>query len=75
MKNYISKLLHNYHTRGGGTILAALTLPGMGCRFLPTCSEYTQMSIEKYGLVRGCGRAIVRLGRCNPLFHGGLDLP
>ena len=43
------------------------------CRFFPTCSEYAQEAIEKYGVIRGSVRAIVRLSRCHPLHRGGLD--
>jgi len=36
------------------------------CVFLPTCSEYTKQSIEKYGALKGTWRGIIRIFRCHP---------
>lgn len=43
------------------------------CRYLPTCSEYALEAIERRGVVAGTFKALGRLLRCNPLFHGGYD--
>jgi putative membrane protein insertion efficiency factor len=43
------------------------------CIFLPTCSEYAYVAIERYGLWRGGAMAIRRIGRCHPLGTGGFD--
>jgi hypothetical protein len=43
------------------------------CRHEPTCSEYMSRSIRKYGLLKGGGRGIFRIVRCNPLSKGGFD--
>jgi putative membrane protein insertion efficiency factor len=43
------------------------------CRFLPTCSEYAVDAVAQHGAVRGGGRALWRVLRCNPLFRGGYD--
>ncbi len=40
------------------------------CRFVPTCSEYALIAIEKYGACRGGRLAIKRILRCHP-FHRG----
>lgn len=46
------------------------------CRFYPTCSEYTLVSVKKYGIVRGGKRAIARLRRCNKYnLDSCMDLP
>ena len=43
------------------------------CRFYPTCSEYSLQAIEKYGVIKGGGKALWRILRCNPLCRGGYD--
>jgi putative membrane protein insertion efficiency factor len=43
------------------------------CIFLPTCSEYAYIAIERHGLLRGSALAVARIGRCHPLSKGGLD--
>ena len=43
------------------------------CRFDPTCSEYTYQAIEKYGLLKGGFKGIIRILRCNPFSRGGDD--
>lgn len=36
------------------------------CRFNPTCSQYAQEAITKYGAFKGGWLALRRLLRCNP---------
>lgn len=43
------------------------------CRFSPTCSAYTYQSIERYGLIKGAARGILRLLKCHPFHPGGYD--
>nr|WP_092074533.1 membrane protein insertion efficiency factor YidD [Dendrosporobacter quercicolus]NSL49074.1 membrane protein insertion efficiency factor YidD [Dendrosporobacter quercicolus DSM 1736]SDN00630.1 hypothetical protein SAMN04488502_11056 [Dendrosporobacter quercicolus] len=43
------------------------------CRFVPTCSEYALLAIEKYGVWRGLYLAIRRILRCHPFHPGGYD--
>jgi putative membrane protein insertion efficiency factor len=38
-----------------------------GCRMVPTCSQYSIESIEKYGVIRGSFRSFLRILKCNPL--------
>lgn len=45
------------------------------CRFLPSCSEYTRMAIEDWGVARGSWLGLKRILRCHPFHPGGLDLP
>jgi putative membrane protein insertion efficiency factor len=49
--------------------------PGGYCRYTPTCSQYTKMSIEKHGLIWGSLKGAWRVLRCNPFSKGGMDLP
>lgn len=43
------------------------------CRFVPTCSQYALIAIEKYGIARGGKLAIKRVLRCHPFHPGGYD--
>ncbi len=43
------------------------------CRFYPTCSEYAIQAINKYGILKGIGKAIVRILKCHPFHPGGYD--
>ena len=47
-------------------------LPGC-CRFEPSCSSYAAGAIEHFGLLRGLGKAALRLLKCHPLHPGGYD--
>ncbi len=41
------------------------------CIYLPTCSEYALVAVQKRGILVGSALALGRILRCNPLFHGG----
>lgn len=43
------------------------------CRFTPTCSQYAQEAIAKYGVGKGGWLAVVRLSKCHPFHPGGYD--
>lgn len=43
------------------------------CIYLPTCSQYALEAVKTRGIVVGIALALVRILRCNPLFHGGYD--
>ena len=43
------------------------------CRYTPTCSQYAQTAIERYGAVKGARLAAWRVLRCNPFSKGGYD--
>lgn len=47
--------------------------PILGCRFYPSCSEYTIRAINERGAVIGSLYGAWRILRCNPLSAGGVD--
>ncbi|MCL2547348.1 MAG: membrane protein insertion efficiency factor YidD [Oscillospiraceae bacterium] len=45
------------------------------CRFLPTCSEYGTLAIEKYGAGKGSWLLIKRFCKCHPFYRGDVFDP
>ncbi len=43
------------------------------CRFIPTCSEYASVAVDRYGVLRGGWMSVRRLLRCHPFHPGGYD--
>ncbi len=48
-------------------------LIGPRCRHLPSCSEYADESIGRFGLWAGSWMALARIARCQPWGTSGLD--
>jgi len=49
-------------------------LAGFHCRHLPTCSDYADEAIARFGLWAGGWMTLARLCRCHPWGTSGLDL-
>ncbi|MEK7496939.1 MAG: membrane protein insertion efficiency factor YidD [Patescibacteria group bacterium] len=45
----------------------------LGCKFYPSCSEYTKQSIIKHGSKKGLKYGVLRIVRCHPWSDGGYD--
>ena len=41
------------------------------CRFSPTCSEYSKLSLKKYGLFKGLKLSLKRIVKCHPIWKSG----
>ncbi len=48
-------------------------LIGFHCRHLPTCSEYADEALERYGLWAGSWMTLARVLRCHPWGTSGID--
>jgi putative membrane protein insertion efficiency factor len=46
---------------------------GTGCRFEPSCSQFTEEAIARHGWIRGAALGVRRLLRCHPFHAGGFD--
>lgn len=60
-QKYLSPFLHY--------LSHSVLSPFAGCRYSPTCSEYTRQAIAKYGIIRGGILGLKRLSRCHPYSH------
>lgn len=43
------------------------------CRFHPTCSRYSLLAYEKYGVFKGTYLTLKRVLKCHPFHPGGYD--
>lgn len=43
------------------------------CRFVPSCSQYAVVAVERYGFLKGGWLAVKRLVKCGPWHPGGYD--
>jgi len=46
---------------------------GRACRFTPTCSEYTNVALERFDTKKGLTLGIKRVARCHPWGGSGWD--
>ena len=44
-----------------------------GCRYAPTCSEYSAEAFRAYGFFSACRYSLSRVFRCHPFTPGGYD--
>lgn len=46
---------------------------GSSCRFIPCCSDYALLSLERFGFFKAVWLISRRLLRCHPWHEGGFD--
>ena len=69
MRKLIISLI-NLYQKG---ISPMISSKNIHCKFNPTCSEYTKQAVEKYGVIKGGAKGIIRILKCNPFSKGGYD--
>ncbi|HEY8960956.1 MAG TPA: membrane protein insertion efficiency factor YidD [Luteolibacter sp.] len=62
-----------FYQRFLNPVLKALSGPGAGCRYTPTCSHYFLQAIDLHGPWRGSWFGIRRILRCHPWGGCGYD--
>ncbi len=48
-------------------------LLGPCCRFRPSCSSYSLLSIQRFGIIEGAWLTFKRVKKCHPFHPGGYD--
>ena len=69
MRKLIISLI-NLYQKG---ISPMISSKNIHCKFYPTCCEYTKQAVEKYGVIKGGAKGIIRILKCNPFSKGGYD--
>ena len=46
---------------------------GPRCRYIPTCSEYSQTAVTRFGVIKGGWISIKRILSCHPWGNSGYD--
>jgi putative membrane protein insertion efficiency factor len=75
IKKLILRLIRFYQNTKWfhGALARQFFLTDRVCRFTPTCSQYTYLAVEKYGVVKGLWLGLKRIIRCHPWSKGGYD--
>ncbi len=66
LRRIVTGAIHGYQN-----LVSPLLPPS--CRFSPSCSQYTLLAIQKYGVLKGGLMGALRVVRCNPFSKGGFD--
>ena len=72
MKHIVCLLIRFYQLAISAP-LHFLVGPMGGCRFTPTCSQYTLEAVQHHGAIKGCWLGMKRIVRCNPWGGFGYD--
>lgn len=70
---YLIKLFLVIYRLALSPFIHTLAGPGHGCRFHPTCSEYSKQAYESFGFIKGFFLSLRRICRCNPFGGSGYD--
>lgn len=73
MKSKFIKIIRFYQKIISAPLGLVFLSPRVGCRFYPSCSEYSISAINKYGFLKGLQKSLVRVLKCGPWSKGGID--
>lgn len=45
------------------------------CRFIPSCSNYAILALQKYGFFKGWHLTFIRILKCDSAIPGSIDYP
>ncbi len=74
MKSLVINLIKIYQKTLSPNILGFFSFFA-GCRFYPSCSDYSIKAVEKFGPIKGSWKSVIRILRCGPWSKGGADFP
>ncbi|MCL4418983.1 membrane protein insertion efficiency factor YidD [Patescibacteria group bacterium] len=66
---YIFLILIIFYQKLISPLLKIILGQGQFCRFTPTCSEYTRISIQEKGIFKGGYYSMIRLLSCQPFYR------
>jgi len=75
MRKILTKLIRFYQKNISSPFSLVFANPMAGCRFYPSCSEYSIAAINKYGARKGLQKSLIRILKCGPWSDGGINLP
>ena len=70
---WVLRTIVRFYQRFLNPVLKAVSGPGAGCRYTPTCSHYFLKAIETHGPWKGSWLGICRIFRCHPWGGSGYD--
>ncbi len=73
MKKFLLLIINSYQSFVSITLKNILGVNQM-CRFSPTCSEYSRIAINKYGIFNGLLKSTIRILKCQPYFNYGRNI-
>ncbi len=71
--SFLIRALIRFYQRCLSPLLHAVTGPGSGCRYAPSCSQYFLEAVLAHGPFRGSWLGICRIFRCHPWGGSGYD--
>ena len=69
IKTFVLDTIRLYQKQISPFLWMGLGGAAAGCRFYPSCSEYTRQAIEQNGVWVGLSQGFIRILKCNPFYE------